>query len=156
MGFFHIKKKQGKNTHIPEDMDNISKNWKTLSGETNWKGLFDPPGQYLRNYIIHYGEMAQATYDAFNSVKVSKYAGSSRYAITNLLSRVGISQGRPLNKYHVIKYLYATSSIALPNAFIVKSLSRETWSKESNWMGFVVVATDEGKVTLGRRDILIT
>ncbi|CAI9270490.1 unnamed protein product [Lactuca saligna] len=122
MSFSHTKKKQGKNTHIHEDMDNISKNWKTLSGETNWKGLLDPPKQDLRNYIIHYGEMAQATYDAFNSVKLSKYAGSCRYARTNLLS---------------------------------KSLSREAWCKESNWMGFVAVATDEGKVVLGRRDILI-
>ncbi|KAL7618038.1 phospholipase A1-II 1 [Lactuca sativa] len=155
MSFFHTKKKQGKNTHIHEDMDNISKNWKTLSGETNWKGLLDPPKQDLRNYIIHYGEMAQATYDAFNSVKLSKYAGSCRYARTNLLSRVGICQGRPLNKYHVTKYLYATSSIPLPDAFIFKSLSREAWCKESNWMGFVAVATDEGKVVLGRRDILI-
>lgn len=155
MDLFRRKKKQGKNSDVHKDMGNIAKQWKTLSGETNWKGLLDPPGRDLRNYIIHYGEMAQATYDAFNSVKVSKYAGSSRYAGKDLLSRVGVSQGRPLNKYQVTKYIYATSSIALPDAFVVKSLSREAWSKESNWMGFVAVATDDGKLALGRRDIVV-
>ncbi|KVI01028.1 hypothetical protein Ccrd_020713 [Cynara cardunculus var. scolymus] len=156
MSFIHRRKKQGKDTDVREHMDNnIAKKWKTLSGDTNWKGLLDPLGPDLRNYIIHYGEMAQATYDAFNSVKVSKYAGSSRYARKNLFSRVGISQGRPLNKYRVSKYIYATSSVAVPDAFITKSLSREAWSKESNWMGFVAVATDDGKAVLGRRDIVI-
>lgn len=153
MDWFRRKKKQGK--YNTDDQNNIAKKWRTLSGDTNWKGLLDPPGPDLRSYIIHYGEMAQACYDAFNSVKVSKYAGSSRYSRENLLSKVGISQGRPLNKYRVTKYIYATSSISLPDAFIIKSLSREAWSKESNWMGFVAVATDDGKVVLGRRDIMV-
>ncbi|XP_071716643.1 phospholipase A1-II 1-like [Rutidosis leptorrhynchoides] len=160
MHFFSIfsrKNKQNKNNNdVQKRFDNnIAKKWKILSGETNWNGLLDPPGADLRTYIIHYGEMAQAAYDAFNSVKVSKYAGSSRYARKNLLSRVGIIQGRPLNNYRVTKYIYATSSTQVPDAFIFKSLSREAWSKESNWMGFVAVATEDGKVVLGRRDILV-
>nr|GEX97677.1 phospholipase A1-IIgamma [Tanacetum cinerariifolium] len=153
MDFFRRKKKQGK--YNTENQNNIAKTWRTLSGDTNWKGLLDPPGPDLRSYLIHYGEMAQACYDAFNSVKVSKFAGSSRYSREHLLSKVGISQGRPLNKYRVTKYIYATSSVELPDAFVMKSLSREAWSKESNWMGFVAVATDDGKVALGRRDIMV-
>ncbi|TQE01027.1 hypothetical protein C1H46_013304 [Malus baccata] len=81
----------------------IAKKWKHLSGEHNWEGLLDPLDIDLCRYIIHYGEMAQATYDAFNTEKTSK----------------------------------------------------ESWFKESNWMAFVAVATDEGKAALGRRDIVI-
>ncbi|KAE9603197.1 putative carboxylic ester hydrolase [Lupinus albus] len=37
----------------------------------------------------------------------------------------------------------------------MKSLSREPWSRKSNWLGFVCVSTYEGKKVLGRRDIVI-
>lgn len=134
-------------------MSSISQKWKTLNGEDHWSGLLDPLDIDLRKYIIHYGEMAQATRDAFNEEKASKYAGSSLYNQKNLLSKVGIEQGNPF-KYEVTKYFYGTASIPLPS-FLVKSLSREAWSEESNWIGYVAVATNEGKVALGRRDIVI-
>ncbi|CAI9265867.1 unnamed protein product [Lactuca saligna] len=135
-------------------MASISKRWTTLSGEDNWSGLLDPLDIDLRRYIIHYGEMAQAARDAFNTEKTSKNAGNSLYNRSNLLSKVGIEQGNPF-KYEVTKYFYGTSSAPLPS-FLVKSLSREAWSKESNWIGYVAVASDEGKVALGRRDIVIS
>ncbi|XP_058199087.1 phospholipase A1-IIgamma-like [Rhododendron vialii] len=124
---------------------NIADNWPDLSGDQNWKDLLDPLDINLRRYIIHYGERAQATGDAFNSEKVSKNAGSCRYAKKDLFAKVFLEQGNPF-KYRVTKYLYATSSlIPVPIA----------WFKETNWMGYVAVATDEGKVALGRRDILV-
>ncbi|XP_038691532.1 phospholipase A1-IIgamma isoform X2 [Tripterygium wilfordii] len=135
-------------------MDNIARRWRILSGESNWEGPLDPLDIDLRRYIIHYGEMAQATYDAFNSQKESKYAGSSIYSKQNFFSKIGLENGNPF-KYTVTKFFYATSEIDLPEAFIVKSMSTEAWSKESNWMGYVAVATDEGKAVLGRRDIVI-
>ncbi|KAL7086094.1 hypothetical protein ACP275_14G318300 [Erythranthe tilingii] len=135
--------------------DSIARKWKLLSGTNNWQGLLDPLDLDLRKYIIHYGQMSQATYDTFNSEKASKYAGSSRYSKDNLFSKVGIDKANPF-KYRVTKYVYATSSLTeVPDAFILRSWSREAWTKESNWIGYVAVATDEGKLALGRRDVLI-
>lgn len=125
-----------------------------MSGQNNWKNLLDPLDLDLRRYIIHYGERASATYDTFNNEVKSKYAGDSRYGLKDLFSKVGLSVANPF-EYTATKYFYATSSIRVPDCFILRSLSREAWNKESNWMGYVAVATDEGKAALGRRDILV-
>ncbi|KAI9085463.1 hypothetical protein K1719_032530 [Acacia pycnantha] len=44
----------------------IATNRRELSGEHHWKDLIDPLDIDLHRYIIRYGEMAQATYDALN------------------------------------------------------------------------------------------
>lgn len=133
----------------------LTKKWENLHGQNNWEGLLDPLDIDLRQNIIRYGEMAQASYDTFNSTKISKYAGSSRYSKKDFFTKVGITNGRPY-KYRVTKFLYATSGIALPDAFMFKSASREAWSKESNFIGYVAVAEDESVALLGRRDIVIS
>ncbi|RDX91171.1 Phospholipase A1-IIgamma, partial [Mucuna pruriens] len=135
-------------------MGSIARKWRDLSGGSNWKGVLDPLDIDLRRYIIHYGELAEATYDAFNSEKSSKYAGNSLYAKRDFFSKVGLENGNPF-KYLVTKFIYATSKASVPEAFILKSFSKDAWSMQSNWIGYVAIATDEGKAALGRRDIVV-
>ena len=48
-------------------------------------------------------------------------------------------------------YLYATSQASFPGGIMVFSLSREAWSKESNWIGYVSVSTDAAAAATRRR-----
>ncbi|KFK42950.1 hypothetical protein AALP_AA1G060100 [Arabis alpina] len=135
-------------------LEGIPKRWKELSGLNKWQGLLDPLDPDLRRYIIHYGEMAQVGYDAFNWDRKSKYAGDCYYSKKQVFARTGYLKANPF-RYNVTKYIYATASIKLPICFIVKSLSKDATRVQTNWMGYIAVATDEGKAMLGRRDIVV-
>ncbi|KAM3362186.1 hypothetical protein P3S68_017040 [Capsicum galapagoense] len=135
-----LKRKKG----IENRDNNIAERWEILSAKNNWEGLFDPLDFDLRQYLIHYGQMCQAIYDSFNNEEASKYRGTSRYSKKNLFTRVGLDKHNPY-KYEITKYVYAASHVP----------SKTEKVKESNWIGYVAVAADEGKVALGRRDILI-
>ncbi|CAN6813622.1 unnamed protein product [Brassica oleracea] len=132
----------------------IAKRWKQLSGDSKWKDLLDPLDLDLRRYILHYGDMAEVGYVTFNSDRRSKYVGDSCYTKEELFARTGYLKANPF-RYEVTKYIYGTSSIRLPECFLINSLSREAWNKDSNWLGYTAVATDEGKELLGRRDIVV-
>ncbi|CAN6482740.1 unnamed protein product [Victoria cruziana] len=130
-----------------------NREWRILHGSDGWKDHVDPLDDGFRRTVIHYGELAQAAYDAFINEKFSKFAGGCRYARTTLLERCCVGSA---SFYQVTKNLYATSSVPVPEALMVRSLSREAWSRESNWMGFVAVATDAGKKQMGRREIVVS
>ncbi|KAL9232147.1 hypothetical protein vseg_007286 [Gypsophila vaccaria] len=132
----------------------IANKWEQLMGIDHWDGLLDPLDIDLRRTIIHYGEMAQAAYDTFVSEKYSKYTGASRYSKKDFFAKLGLVLGRPY-KYRVTKFIYATSGIEVPDAFIFKSLCMEPWLKDTNFMGYVAVAEDETVQLLGRRDIVV-
>ena len=97
----------------------ISEKWQILSGTTNWEGKLDPLDIDLRRYIIHYGEMAQATYDTFITEKKSKYAGASRFSKKDFFSKVGLGMANHPYRYTVTKFIYATSGTYALDMYIV-------------------------------------
>lgn len=120
-----------------------AKRWEELGGKNHWKGLLDPLDIDLRRRILRYGDMAEATYDAFNFESASKNNGCCFYARNHFFQKLGMSTSQNPFPYTVARYFHATSG--LPENLYVKS----------NWMGYVAVATDEGKKALGRRDIVV-
>ncbi|XP_062185556.1 phospholipase A1-II 3-like [Phragmites australis] len=129
------------------------RSWAELSGRDNWDSLLDPLDNDLRRTIIRYGELAQATSDAFIGDPASPYAGASRYAPGAFLRR---AQAPDPDAYRVTRFVYATSSARVPDAFMTRPApAAGAWSAESNWMGYVAVATDGGAAALGRRDIVV-
>ncbi|CAD6334893.1 unnamed protein product [Miscanthus lutarioriparius] len=132
----------------------IAKRWRELQGDNSWKGLLDPLDMDLRKSIISYGELAEATYDGFNTERRSPHAGACMYGYSDLLASSGVAAA---GHYEVTRFIYATSGQPLPDAFLLRPLEalKDVWSRESNFMGYVAVATDEGAAALGRRDIVV-
>jgi hypothetical protein len=124
--------------------------WRELHGSNYWKGLLDPLDADLRSELIRYGEFSQVTYDSFDHDTHSIFYGSNRYRKDKLFEKV-----KHLNTgYEVTHYIYATADLSMPNLLSLCK-APDAWSKNSNWMGYVAVCTDEEKIKLGRRDILI-
>ncbi|KAK0578000.1 hypothetical protein LWI29_003539 [Acer saccharum] len=130
--------------------ENISKTWKQLHGLQNWEGLLDPLDPSLRREIIKYGEFVEATYDAFDFDPLSEFCGSSRYNRHKFFDELGLTG----HGYKVTKYFYAMSHVDVPRWFERSELGR-TWSKDSNWMGYVAVSGDKESERIGRRDIVV-
>ncbi|TYI59646.1 hypothetical protein E1A91_D10G050900v1 [Gossypium mustelinum] len=135
-------------TTSPKEM--IADKWRELHGSSDWEKLLDPLHPWLRREIVKYGEFAQATYDAFDFDSFSEYCGSCRYNRNKLFEKLGLSK----NGYKVTKYIYAMSAIEMPQ-WLERSRLMDTWSKDSNWMGYVAVSDDEETRRIGRRDIVV-
>ncbi|CAL4910664.1 unnamed protein product [Urochloa decumbens] len=129
--------------------------WRELQGNNSWKGLLDPLDIDLRKSIIAYGELTQATYDGFNSERHSPHAGACLYGRSDLLAGVGASAAA--RNYAVTKFVYATAAPPVPEPVLLLPLPevKGAWCRESNWIGYVAVANDEGAAELGRRDVVV-
>lgn len=126
--------------------------WPELLGSNNWESLLDPLDLPLRKLILRCGDFIQATYDAFNNDQNSKYCGSSRYGKSEFFQKVMLENA---SDYQVFAFLYGTARVSLPQAFLLRSLSRESWDCESNWIGYIAVTSDERSKALGRREIYV-
>ncbi|XP_057247705.1 phospholipase A1-IIdelta-like isoform X2 [Beta vulgaris subsp. vulgaris] len=127
--------------------------WKELLGSHNWEGLLDPLNDDLRRLILRCGDFCQVTYDTFINDQASAYCGASRYAKVDLLEKTAFPGGS--DKYDVVGFLYATARVSVPEAFLLKSRSREKWDKESNWIGYIAVSNDQMSKEIGRREIYV-
>ncbi|KAJ0080798.1 hypothetical protein Patl1_11369 [Pistacia atlantica] len=119
-------------------LKNIDAYWKECSGEKNWEGLLKPLNKDLNETIIHYGKRVQAIYDTIDNDKFSPTYGHPKFKEEEFFSKVG------LGLYTVKTYLWT-------NAKDVDFAKRVG----DVWIGYVAVATDEGKEKLGRRDIMV-
>ncbi|KAG0591071.1 hypothetical protein KC19_1G147000 [Ceratodon purpureus] len=134
--------------HLESCKAPLSSRWREIQGANNWRCLLDPLDLDLRKEILRYGDFATLTYDNFESETRSKYAGSARFPKQKMFEKLHKQD----TGYQVTRYLYATCENPLPRALQFS----ESWDVESNWMGYVAVATELQEIErLGRRDILV-
>ncbi|KAF2321055.1 hypothetical protein GH714_033268 [Hevea brasiliensis] len=126
--------------------------WPEILGGNNWESLLDPLDLTVRKLVLRCGDFCQATYDSFNNDQNSKYCGTSRYGKNNFFQKVMLEDAE---NYRVSSFLYGTARVSLPEAFLLHSMSRESWDRESNWIGYISVTSDEYTKVLGRREIYI-
>ncbi|XP_074290044.1 phospholipase A1-IIdelta-like [Silene latifolia] len=127
--------------------------WPELLGSHNWAHLLDPINNELRHLVIRCGDFCQVTYDTFINDTNSAYCGCSRYGKHHLLQKTAFPGGS--DKYDVVGFLYATARVSVHEAFLLKSMSREKWDRESNWIGFIAVSNDAASAAMGRREIYV-
>ncbi|OWM73338.1 phospholipase A1-IIdelta [Punica granatum] len=126
--------------------------WAELLGRDDWKGLLDPLHMSLRRLICRCGDFIQATYDTFINDQNSKYCGASRYGKKDFFQKVMMENGED---YRVVGFLYGTARVSEAETLMFHSMSREAWDRESNWIGFIAVTSDEKSQQLGRREIYV-
>ncbi|XP_039138640.1 phospholipase A1-Igamma1, chloroplastic-like [Dioscorea cayenensis subsp. rotundata] len=146
-----IQDSYNRTTPAASPKENISSLQDELHGKSNWSNLLNPVlHPWLRRELIKYGDFAQATYDGFDYNPLSEYHGSALYNKNRLFEKLGLTS----SGYNITKYIYAMSNIELPR-WIEHSLHANTWSKDSNWMGFVAVSDDTESRRIGCRDIVV-
>ncbi|MCD9639568.1 hypothetical protein HAX54_024184 [Datura stramonium] len=126
--------------------------WHELLGSNNWEGLLEPLDLNLRRLILRFRDFCQVTCNAFNNDENSKYCGSIRYGKSSFFHKVMFQS---TSHYKVYSFLYATARVGAHKALFLHSLSRESWDRESNWIGYIAVTNDEISEKLGRGEIYI-
>ncbi|KAF6156415.1 hypothetical protein GIB67_009073 [Kingdonia uniflora] len=128
--------------------EDISTKWREIHGSTDYENLIEPLQPWVRREIVKYGEFAQATYDAFDFDSFSNNSGSCKYNPHKLFDMLDQSR----NGYKVTNYIYAMTHVDFPSWLLKSHCS---WSKDSNWMGYVAVSDDDETRRIGWRDIVV-
>ncbi|KAF2321054.1 hypothetical protein GH714_033256 [Hevea brasiliensis] len=126
--------------------------WPEILGSKNWENLLDPLDLTVRKLILRCGDFCQATYDSFNNDENSKYCGTSRYGKKDFFQKVMLEDAA---NYQVCSFIYGTARVSLPEAILLHSMTRDSWDRESNWIGYIAVTSDEYTKVIGRREIYI-
>ncbi|OAY73104.1 Phospholipase A1-II 5, partial [Ananas comosus] len=127
-----------------EQAEKLNPTWAELLGSEHWHGLLDPLNLTLRRLILLSGDLCQVTYDAFDDDRNSAYCGSCGYSKPFLFRRAAFlpTLFAPAAGLAASAYLYATSQVAELEGLFLFPASREAWSRESNWIGYVAVGDD--------------
>ncbi|MCL7042899.1 hypothetical protein MKW94_000911 [Papaver nudicaule] len=137
-------------TPVLSPKEDISTKWNEIH-TSDYDNLLTPLQPWLRREIIKYGEFAQATYDGFDFDSFSEYCGSCRYNRQRFFEKLGLGK----NGYEITKYIYAMSHVDVPRWLERSQLVDKSWSKDSNWMGYIAVSDNGETKRLGRRDIVV-
>lgn len=139
------------NTPSMSPKGNISDRWRDIHGVQEWEGLLDQSTRCFVEKLSNMGNLLkQTTYDALDFDPFSEYCGSCMYKSHKLLDKLDLSK----SGYKVTKYIHAMSHIDMPQ-WLARSRLTYTWSKDSNWIGFVAVSDDQESRRIGRRDIVV-
>ncbi|XVE83554.1 hypothetical protein DITRI_Ditri16bG0096500 [Diplodiscus trichospermus] len=123
-----------------------------LFGSKKWDSLLDPLHLSLCKLILHCGNFCQATYDSFNNDQNSMFCGSSCYGKSSFFEKVMLES---VSDCRVESFLYATARVSLAEAFLLHSKTRQSWDRESNWVGYIATTSDETTKALGHREIYV-
>ncbi|KAJ0111971.1 hypothetical protein Patl1_02450 [Pistacia atlantica] len=121
--------------------------WQELLGNNNWEKLLDPLDLSL-------GSSSSAAATSFRPpMTPSTMTRAPSTAVAAVMARQIFSNKVMLESaldYQVFSFLYDTARVSLPEAFLLHSMSRESWDRESNWIGYIAVTSDERSKSIGR------
>ncbi|XP_020174073.1 phospholipase A1-Igamma1, chloroplastic-like [Aegilops tauschii subsp. strangulata] len=112
--------------------------------------LLDPLDAGLRAEILRHGDLAQATYDAFDGRYWSPNCGTSLHGLRRMLPALGLAG----HGYVATAFIYATCDVDIPR-WLMTRLHADAWDDHANWAGYVAVAGAEEASRVGHRDVVV-